>query len=127
MAATPEQTAMLMFLLGLGGLLGIGSAASQIWRNMRGQERTPPLPEELAKTYCTKDELQKCREECRSRCDKKHEHQDKIDNDLFILIREERTLLMDRMDKMSSELKTWQIGISQQVGRLEAADERRRK
>lgn len=41
----------------------------QAWlffKDVKGPQRTPPLPEEIAKCYVTKPEFEKCRDECRA-------------------------------------------------------------
>ena len=35
------------------------------FRDVKGPQRTPPLPEELAKSYVTKPEFEQCRADCR--------------------------------------------------------------
>ncbi len=47
------------------GALGALVAAAVVWLNGKRSPRTPPLGEDVARTYASKDELTKCQAICR--------------------------------------------------------------
>lgn len=125
-----QQSALLIVMLGLGMLIGVASAASNIWKNnalvkaARNPARTPPPEEEAAKTFATKEELQRFRCEWQSMCRENHKQVDKIQSDIFNLLRAQQGELLNKLDSFHKELSSWQLGVERQIG---AIDERTRK
>lgn len=124
---TPDfaQYAVLIVFIGLASIIGAVAGVSTIVKNFalvraaRDPARTPPLPEELAKIYATKQELISMREELKSNCKTNHEHVDKIHSDLFSLIRKTQNEIVTKLDSLSKDFTEWQRGIERQMGKIE--------
>lgn len=69
LAAESAATQNIVLDVAANGGLGALCAAAVIWLNNRRTPRTPPLGEDVARTYATKDELTKCQGICRKDID----------------------------------------------------------
>jgi len=126
-AASPDfqQQALLIVALGVGGIVGIVAGISTIWKNwilaksVQNPKRTPPIEEEAAKTYATKEEMHAWKCEFTERCSRNHDRVDKTLGELFSINRALTKELTDRLDKYHSELAEWQRGMERQIGNIE--------
>lgn len=98
------------FLLVLSTLLNLVVAWTAIRANTRREERKPPIPEEMAKDYATKSELNSFRAEWDRTCWAKHSKLDDVVGKLFDLNRE-------------AEVRhgEWQRAVAAQLGRIESS------
>ncbi len=132
-----QQTAMLVFLAGLGGLTVIVAGLSTIWKNIvlsravKNPVRTPPIEEEVAKTYALKDELNSFRCEWLSACRANHDrvdsmfrtNSDRVDKtfgEIFSVLRAQQGEIISKLN----EVGEWQRGIERQIGHLEGSVEK---
>lgn len=70
LAADAEGSRVVTLDVAGGGVLGGVCTAIIMWlNNQRKQQRLPPLGEDVARTYATKDELLHCRTSCRKDID----------------------------------------------------------
>lgn len=103
-----EQQAIWAVVYGLGALVNIAVGLSIIWINNRQKDRDPPIPEEMARDYATKDELKSFRCEWQTHCAAQHTLTDSTIGKLFDLDRDSER-----------KLHEWQVAVSRQLGRIE--------
>jgi hypothetical protein len=120
-APTPDfqQTAFLMFMIGLGALLAILASAASIWKNMRTPPRTPPSEEKALETFATKNDLATFRCEMQTSCRLNHQSVDKVHTDIFNLIRASQSENRTMMEALHKDLNLWQLGVERQIGHIE--------
>lgn len=125
------QYATLIVFIGLASIIGAVAGVSTIIKNIaltkatRDPARMPPLAEELAKVYATKAELISLRDDLKENCRLQHIQVDKIQGDLFSLIRKTQNDILAKLDNLSNEIGAWQRGIERQIGKFEGKIEGR--
>ena len=62
---TIDSDAGTIWIVGMLAAIPILRQAFLFFREVKGPQRTPPLPEEMAKSYVTKPEFEKCKADCR--------------------------------------------------------------
>ena len=82
---------------------------------VRGFQRTPPLPEEVAKAYATKRELAELKQELKD----ERSRVDAILKQQFDLIRKLSEDTFEKFSVLMASLKDWQLGIERMIGRIE--------
>lgn len=95
--------------------LSIFSSIQAIRRGDAPPPRNPPLPEEIAKRYATKSELESLKAELK-------EERARVDGILkqqFDLIRGLTEKLNAKFSALESSLKDWQLGIERLIGKIE--------
>lgn len=116
-----QQSAILIFTLGLIGVICIATGISTMWKNnetvkaLRNPVRTPPLAEEAAAKFATKSELHAFRCEYQIACRKNHERVENTFSELFGVLRAQQSEILDKLDGV----KEWHSAIERQIGRLE--------
>jgi hypothetical protein len=119
------QFSLVIFVVGLGGLVVILSGISAIYKNIvlaksvRNPPRNPPAEEEAAKTYATKTELASVKCEMQTVCRANHIQVEKTHGDIFNLIRASQTENRTMMEALHKDLNAWQLGVERQIGHLE--------
>lgn len=119
--ATFEQQSMLIVFVGLAGIIAAVSSISNVIKNYalikasKNPVRTPPMEEEIAKTYATKTELAGFRCEWQSTCRENHKQVEKTFGEVFSVLRKQQTEIIEKLDGV----KNWQLGIERQIGKLE--------
>lgn len=63
---TIDTEAGTIWIVGMLAAIPVLRQAWLFFKDVKGPQRTPPLPEEIAKCYVTKPEFEKCRDECRA-------------------------------------------------------------
>ena len=91
----------------------------QEMRHAENPPRNPPLPEELAKAYATKQELAAEIAELKEELKAERERIDKIHAKQFDLIRGLTAELTERYSRLESSISSWQLGIERMLGRIE--------
>jgi aromatic ring hydroxylase len=115
------QYALLVVCAGLASVIGVVSGVSAIWKNIvitraaRDPARTPPLAEEIAKTYATKAELAALRDNLNRSLD----HIDGVQSETFSLVRQTQKDIIDKIDALSQHVGEWQRGVERQIGKME--------
>lgn len=91
----------------------------QEMRHAANPPRNPPLPEELAKDYATKRELEGEISELKQEIKDERERIDNILAKQFDLIRGLTDANTQRFSRLESSINTWQLGIERMIGRIE--------
>ncbi|MEI6634893.1 MAG: hypothetical protein WCP22_13905 [Chlamydiota bacterium] len=116
-----QQSAILIFTLGLIGVIGIATGLSTMWKNIetvkaaRNPPRNPPSEEEAAKTYATKADLHGFRCEWQTACRANHVRVDDTFKEVFGVLRAQQDSIIARLD----DVKDWQSAIERQIGKIE--------
>ena len=97
------------------GALAAAASIRQVvllFKDLKAPERTPPLPEEIAKTYVTRREWKDCRDECKQTNDSVRMEIKETDRKA-----EERAIgTHRRMDKLSSSVNKMCKGMGILIG-----------
>lgn len=112
---TPDQFALLYWIVGLGMAASIASNIAMVVKTMR---RTPPIDRTL-QDYATKAEVQQMKCDWQTRCQEMHARCDKTFGEIFSILRAQNKEITDRLDKYHAELAQWQLGMERQIGTLE--------
>ena len=100
------------YLLIIGAAVVALAALAAIVNNVvsivRGLRRDPPLPEEMAKGYATKQELAEEIAELKRELKAERDRIDDIMNQQFNLLRE-----------LTEKTNQWQLGVERMIGRIE--------
>ena len=112
---TPDQFALLYWIVGLGMAASIASNIAMVFKVLR---RTPPIDQTL-QDYATKTELRQLKCDWQARCQEMHSRVDKTFGEIFSILRAQNKEITDRLDKYHAELAQWQLGMERQIGKLE--------
>ncbi len=85
-------------------LAALAALVNYVVSIVRGFQRTPPLPEEVAKAYATKREIAELKDELRA----ERRRVDGILNQQFALLRD-----------LTEKTNQWQLGVERMIGRIE--------
>ena len=109
------------FIIGAAvvALAALAALVNYVVSIVRGFQRTPPLPEDMAKNYATKRELAAEIAELKSELKAERERVDKILGKQFDLIRGLTAELTERYSRLESSISSWQLGIERMIGRIE--------
>ena len=88
-------------------------------RHAENPPRNPPLPEEVAKAYATKQELANEITELKDELKAERERIDKILAKQFDLIRGLTDANTERFSRLESSISSWQLGVERMIGRIE--------
>ena len=91
----------------------------QEMRHAENPPRNPPLPEEVAKSYATKQELANEITELKDELKAERERIDKILAKQFDLIRGLTDANTERFSRLESSISSWQLGVERMIGRIE--------
>ena len=100
-----ESTTYLLIIgAAVVALAALAAIVNNVVSIVRGFRRDPPLPEELAKAYATKQEIAELKLELKAERDRI----DDIMNQQFNLLRE-----------LTEKTNQWQLGVERMIGRIE--------
>ena len=115
-----ESTTYLLIIgAAVVALAALAAIVNNVVSIVRGFRRDPPLPEELAKAYATKQELTSEIAELKAEIKAERERIDKIHAKQFDLIRGLTADLTERYSKLESSISSWQLGVERMIGRIE--------
>ena len=100
-------------------LAALAALVSYVLSIVRSFSRNPPLPEELAKGYATKQELANEITELKDELKAERERIDKILAKQFDLIRGLTDANTERFSRLESSISSWQLGVERMIGRIE--------
>ncbi len=113
-----------LFVVGAGvvALAALAALVNAVMSVARGFQRTPPLPEEVAKAYATKREFAELRQELKD----ERRRVDGIFQEQFAMIRKLDADAAKRMERLAASIEnwqkgvdSWQLGIERMIGRIE--------
>ena len=114
--------AAVVALAALAALVNYVMSIVRGFQEMRHAEtppRNPPLPEEVAKAYATKQELANEITELKDELKAERERIDKILAKQFDLIRGLTDANTERFSRLESSISSWQLGVERMIGRIE--------
>ena len=100
-------------------LAALAALVNYVVSIVRGFQRTPPLPEDMAKNYATKRELAAEIAELKQENREERARVDAILKQQFDLIRKLSEDTFERFSGLMESLKEWQLGIERMIGRIE--------
>ena len=100
-------------------LAALAALVNYVLSIVHGFRRDPPLPEELAKGYATKQELAAEIAELKQENREERARVDAILKQQFDLIRKLSEDTFERFSGLMESLKEWQLGIERMIGRIE--------
>ena len=100
-------------------LAALAALVNYVVSIVRGFQRTPPLPEDMAKNYATKRELAAEIAELKQENREERAGVDAILKQQFDLIRGLTAETTERYNRLESSISTWQLGIERLIGRIE--------
>ncbi|MGN0832611.1 MAG: hypothetical protein ACI4RD_03035 [Kiritimatiellia bacterium] len=100
-------------------LAALAALVNYVISIVRGFSRTPPLAEELAKSYATKRELAGEIAELRQENKEERQRVDTILKQQFDLIRSLTADNAERYNTLMESIREWQLGIERMIGRIE--------
>ncbi len=104
-----ESTTYLLIIgAAVVALAALAAIVNNVFSIVRGIRRDPPLPEELAKAYATKQELADEIAELKLELKAERDRIDDIMNQQFKLLRE-----------LTEKTNQWQLGVERMIGRIE--------
>lgn len=100
-----ESTTYLLIIgAAVVALAALAAIVNNVVSIVRGFRRDPPLPEELAKAYATKQEIAELKLELKAERDRI----DDIMNQQF-----------NRLRELTEKTNQWQLGVERMIGRIE--------
>lgn len=116
-----QDTMTYLIIIGAAvvALAALAALVNYVVSIVRGFQRTPPLPEDMAKNYATKRELAAEIAELKSELKAERERVDKILGKQFDLIRGLTAETTERYNRLESSISSWQLGIERLIGRIE--------
>ena len=116
-----QENMTYFFIIGavVVALAALAALVNYVISIVHGFRRNPPLPEELAKGYATKQELAAEIAELKEELKAERERIDKIHAKQFDLIRGLTAELTERYSRLESSISSWQLGIERMIGRIE--------
>ena len=103
-----STTYLLMIGAAVVALAALAAIVNNVVSIVRGLRRDPPLPEEMAKGYATKQELAEEIAELKRELKAERDRIDDIMNQQFNLLRE-----------LTEKTNQWQLGVERMIGRIE--------
>lgn len=104
-----ESTTYLLIIgAAVVALAALAAIVNNVVSIVRGLRRDPPLPEEMAKGYATKQELADEIAELKLELKAERDRIDDIMNQQFNLLRE-----------LTEKTNQWQLGVERMIGRIE--------
>lgn len=104
-----ESTTYLLIIgAAVVALAALAAIVNNVVSIVRGLRRDPPLPEEMAKGYATKQELAEEIAELKRELKAERDRIDDIMNQQFNLLRE-----------LTEKTNQWQLGVERMIGRIE--------
>jgi len=104
-----ESTTYLLIIgAAVVALAALAAIVNNVVSIVRGLRRDPPLPEEMAKDYATKQELADEIAELKLELKAERDRIDDIMNQQFNLLRE-----------LTEKTNQWQLGVERMIGRIE--------
>ena len=100
-------------------LAALAALVNYVVSIVRGFQRTPPIPEDMAKNYATKRELAAEIAELKQENREERARVDAILKQQFDLIRKLSEDTFERFSGLMESLKEWQLGIERMIGRIE--------
>lgn len=112
-----QDTMTYLIIIGAAvvALAALAALVNYVISIVRGFQRTPPLPEEVAKAYATKRELTELKQELKD----ERQRVDAILKQQFDLIRKLSEDTFEKFSVLMASLKDWQLGIERMIGRVE--------
>jgi hypothetical protein len=120
---TFESQSLLVFILGLFGLLGAAASATSVLKNIALWKATkkPSSEEANLREFATKADLAAFRCEWQAVCKVNHDRTEKTFADIFNILRSQNEKLIERLDQFNANLNDWQRGIERQMGKIEGS------
>jgi len=105
-----QENMTYFFIIGAAvvALAALAAIVNNVVSIVRGLRRDPPLPEEMAKDYATKQELADEIAELKLELKAERDRIDDIMNQQFNLLRE-----------LTEKTNQWQLGVERMIGRIE--------
>lgn len=116
-----QDTMTYLIIIGAAvvALAALAALVNYVVSIVRGFQRTPPLPEDMAKNYATKRELAAEIAELKQENREERARVDAILKQQFDLIRKLSEDTFERFSGLMESLKEWQLGIERMIGRIE--------
>lgn len=116
-----QETTTYFIVIGAAvvALAALAALVNYVVSIVRGFQRTPPLPEDMAKNYATKRELAAEIAELKQENREERARVDAILKQQFDLIRKLSEDTFERFSGLMESLKEWQLGIERMIGRIE--------
>ena len=116
-----QENMTYFFIIGavVVALAALAALVNYVLSIVHGFRRDPPLPEELAKGYATKQELAAEIAELKQENREERARVDAILKQQFDLIRKLSEDTFERFSGLMESLKEWQLGIERMIGRIE--------
>ena len=112
-----QETTTYLFIIGAAvvALAALAALVNYVISIVTAFRRSPPLPEEVAKAYATKQELAELKQENKVERDRV----DAILRQQFDLIRKLTEDTFEKFSGLMSSIKEWQLGVERMIGRIE--------
>ena len=116
-----QDTMTYLIIIGAAvvALAALAALVNYVVSIVRGFQRTPPLPEDMAKNYATKRELAAEIAELKQENREERARGGAILKQQFDLIRKLSEDTFERFSGLMESLKEWQLGIERMIGRIE--------
>jgi hypothetical protein len=116
-----EQQSLLVFIVGLFGVLGAVASGTAILKNLALWRATKrPSPEEAAvREFATKADLTAFRCEWQAVCKANHDRTEKTFAEIFSILRAQQLEVINRLEGYQGTISEWQRGIERQLGKIE--------
>ena len=116
-----QDTMTYLIIIGAAvvALAALAALVNYVVSIVRGFQRTPPIPEDMAKNYATKRELAAEIAELKQENREERARVDAILKQQFDLIRKLSEDTFERFSGLMESLKEWQLGIERMIGRIE--------
>jgi hypothetical protein len=116
-----QDTMTYLIIIGAAvvALAALAALVNYVVSIVHGFQRTPPLPEDMAKNYATKRELAAEIAELKQENREERARVDAILKQQFDLIRKLSEDTFERFSGLMESLKEWQLGIERMIGRIE--------
>lgn len=116
MTEPSSAQAAIQLILGVGLLASVGANLATVVRAWR---REPPIDQTLAREYVRREDFDgvvERLESCISRIEGRNEANMR---EVFNVQRTQAAQLSDKLAELQRDLKSWQLGISNQIGNIE--------
>ena len=116
-----QDTMTYLIIIGAAvvALAALAALVNYVVSIVRGFQRTPPIPADMAKNYATKRELAAEIAELKQENREERARVDAILKQQFDLIRKLSEDTFERFSGLMESLKEWQLGIERMIGRIE--------
>jgi uncharacterized protein YlzI (FlbEa/FlbD family) len=113
--ATSAQAAT-QLILGVGLLASIAANIAMVVRSIR---REPPIDQTLAKEYVRRDDFDGVVDRLESCISRIENRNDSSMREVFAVLRSQAEQVTAKLSEFQRELKSWQLGVSNQIGNIE--------